>query len=298
MQLPPDPTTAACGGELVSNTEQAEAWNGDQGRHWIVHRERYDQMLRWFTPQLLNAADVAVDERLIDIGCGSGETTCLGARAARNGLALGVDLSDLLLDEARRRAAREGLNNAQFEQGDAQVHPFASASYDVAMSRFGIMFFKAPEVAFANIARAVRPGGRLAFLCWQDAARNEWFMTTQAALAAHMDFPELGADEPGPFSLADSDRIREHLDGAGFVDVSIAPVAEPMRLGSDIDDVTDFVRDRSRVSRLLADAGEIATRKALDSVRAALGPYQSTDGVVLGGAAWLVTAHRPSLGFP
>lgn len=250
-------------------------------------------MLRRFTPQLLNAADVAVDERLIDVGCGSGETTCLGARAARNGLALGVDLSGPLLDEARRRTVRAGLRNAQFEQGDAQVHPFASASYDVAMSRFGMMFFTAPEVAFVNIARAVRPGGRLAFLCWQDAARNEWFTTPQAALAAHIDFPELGADEPGPFSLADPDRIGERLSSAGFVDVSIVPVAEPMRLGSDIDDVTGFVRDRGRVGGPLADADEVATRKALDTVRAALRPYQSTDGVFLRGAAWLATAHRP-----
>lgn len=294
MQLPRDPTTAACGGELVPNTEQAEAWNGDEGRHWVVHRERYDQILRRFTPRLFSAAEVAVDEQLVDIGCGSGETTCLGGRAARNGLALGVDLSGPLLDEARRRAVREGVGNAQFEQGDVQVYPFASASYDLAMSRFGMMFFKAPDVAFANIARAVRPGGRLAFLCWQDAARNEWFATPQAALAAHMDFPELSGDEPGPFSLADPHRIREHLDGAGFVDVSIAPVAEPMRLGSDVDDVVDFVRSRGRIGRLLADAGEITTRKALDSVRAALGPYQSTDGVLLGGTAWLVTAHRPS----
>ncbi|MGH3972910.1 MAG: class I SAM-dependent methyltransferase, partial [Pseudonocardiaceae bacterium] len=242
---------------------------------------------------LLEAADVSAGERVVDVGCGSGQTTCAVARAARHGLALGVDLSRPLLDEARRRAAHEGLTNAHFEQGDVQVHPFASAHYDAAMSRFGVMFFEAPTVAFANIAGAVRPGGRLVFLCWQDAAHNEWFTTPGTALAAHLDVPEMSGDEPGPFSLADPRRIREHLNGAGFIDVSIAPIAEPMRWGSDVDDVLDFIRNRGRMRDLLADTDEITMRKALDSMRAALRPYQSTDGVLLGGAAWLVTAHRP-----
>ncbi len=270
---------------------QVEAWNGDEGRHWVVHRERYDQVLRRFTPHLLAAAGVAADQRVIDISCGSGETTCLAATSAPNGLALGVDLSGPLLEEARRRAAHEGLANAHFEQGDVQAYPFAPASYDVAMSRFGTMFFEAPAVAFADIACAVRPGGRLAFLCWQDAARNEWFTTSRAALAEHGDLPEMNEDEPGPFSLADPGRIREYLDGAGFVDVSIAAVAEPMRMGDDVDDVIDFIQDRVWVRERLADADEVTARMAIDSVRAALRPYQSTDGVVLAGAAWLVTAH-------
>ncbi|MGH3916198.1 MAG: class I SAM-dependent methyltransferase [Pseudonocardiaceae bacterium] len=272
---------------------QDDVWNGDEGRHWAVHHERYDEILRRFTPHLLEAADVAAGERVVDIGCGSGQTTCAVARATRHGLALGVDLSRPLLKEARRRAAYEDLANVHFEQGDAQVHPFAPEGYDLAMSRFGVMFFEAPAVAFVHIAGAVRPGGRLVFLCWQDAAHNGWFTTPVTALAAHVDVPEMSEDEPGPFSLADPRRIRKHLDGAGFIDVSIAPLAEPMRWGSDVDDVLDFIRNRGRMRDLLAGTDEITRRKALDSMRAALRPCQSTDGVFLGGTAWLVTAHRP-----
>ncbi|MGH8921800.1 MAG: class I SAM-dependent methyltransferase, partial [Actinomycetes bacterium] len=107
---------------------QDNVWNGDEGRHWAVHHERYDEILRRFTPHLLEAAEVTEGGRVIDVGCGSGQTTCAVARAARSGLALGVDLSRALLDEARRRAAHEGLANVHFEQGDAQVHPSGEVS--------------------------------------------------------------------------------------------------------------------------------------------------------------------------
>ena len=153
MQPPPEATGSA----PVPNTEQADAWNGDEGRHWIQHRERYDQIMQRFTPHLFKAADVAAVEQVIDIGCGSGETTCLAARAAGHGLALGVDLSGPLLDEARCRAEHEGLTNARFEQGDVQVHPFPPAGYDLAISRFGVMFFEAPTVAGGDLgARPAR----------------------------------------------------------------------------------------------------------------------------------------------
>ncbi len=291
MTLQPDPTTTPASGEPVPNTEQADAWNGDDGRHWVTHRQRYDAMLRRLTSHLLDAADVIAGEQVLDIGCGSGETTFAAARAAGEGTVLGIDLSGPLLDEARRRAEHEGLHNAHFERSDAQVHPFPAAGYDVAMSRFGVMFFDDPAAAFANIARALRPGGRLALLCWQDAARNEWIVTMAAALAAHVDLPAMDGD--GPYSLADPHRIQDLLDGAGFVDVSIGPVAEPLRLGSDVDDVIDFVQDLRMVRKMLADADEITTCNVFDAVRAALAPHQSADGVALGGAAWLVTARRP-----
>ncbi|MPZ65986.1 MAG: methyltransferase domain-containing protein [Pseudonocardiaceae bacterium] len=292
MSQQPDPTTVSAGSGTVPNAEQADAWDGDDGRHWVTHRQRYDTMLRRLTPHLLDAAAVTAAERVLDIGCGSGETTCAVARAARHGLTLGVDLSGALLDEARDRAIHEGLHNVAFEQGDAQLHPFPAESHDVAMSRFGVMFFDDPTAAFANIARALRPGGRLAFLCWQDVGRNEWIATIGSALAAAVELPAMGGDGPGPFSLADPRSIRELLDDTGFVDASIAPLVEPMRFGEDVDDVIGFVRDISLVRTLLSDADEETTTKASDAMRTALAPHQSADGILLGGATWLVTANR------
>lgn len=292
MSPQPDPMTVSASSGTVPNAEQADAWDGDDGQHWATHRRRYDTMLRRLTPHLLDAVAVTTSERVLDIGCGSGETTCAAARATRNGPALGVDLSNALLREARHRAAHEGLDNARFEQGDAQLHPFQAESFDVAMSRFGVMFFDDPTAAFANISRALRPGGRLAFLCWQDVGRNEWIATIGSALAAAVQLPAMGGDGPGPFSLADPHRIRELLDTAGFADVSIAPLVEPMRFGDDVDDVIAFIREFSLIRTLLSGADEATTTKASDALRTALTPHQFPDGVLLDGATWLVTANR------
>lgn len=215
-----------------ANAEQAEAWNSVDGRHWVTHRDRYEAMLRGFTPHLHDAAGVCAGEWVLDIGCGSGETTYAAAVAAGSGSVLGVDLSGPMLDDARRRAAEDRLDNVEFVQADAQAHPFGPASFDVAMSRFGVMFFAHPEVAFANIRRALRAGGRLAFLCWQEPVANEWILALGAALGAPVHLPQMDGEGPGPFSLTDPHRIRELLRDAGFTQVAVDPVTEPMRLAA------------------------------------------------------------------
>lgn len=279
--------------QRVVNVEQAEAWNGDDGRHWVEHRERYDAMLRGFTPRLLAAADVSPGQRVLDVGCGFGETTCAAARAAAGGFTVGADLSAPLLDAARRRAEREHLHNVRFDLADVQVHPFPEAGFDVAISRFGVMFFADPAAAFTNIARAVAPGGRLAFLCWQAAADNEWIMTLGAALAAYVELPQMDGDGPGPFSLTDPERIRQLLHQSGFDQVTIDPVTEPIRLGKDVGDVLDYARDLGLVRDLLADVDAATESKALDGIRAAVAPHQTAEGIRIGAAAWLVTARHP-----
>ncbi|MQA84308.1 MAG: methyltransferase domain-containing protein [Streptosporangiales bacterium] len=290
MSVASDPSADAS--QRVVNVEQAEAWNGDDGRHWVAHRDRYDAMLPRFTRRLMQAADVSPGERVLDIGCGAGETTCAAARAARGGTALGADISRPLLGEARRRAEREGLDNVRFEEADAQVHPFGAGRFDVAISRFGVMFFADPAAAFANIARALAPGGRLAFLAWQQAAHNEWVVTLGAALAAHVELPQMGGDGPGPFSLADPEGIRQLLGQTGLTQVTVDAVTEPIRLGSDVEDVIDFAQDLGLVRDLLADVDTATKSRALDGMRDALAPHHTEDGILLGAAAWLVTARH------
>jgi hypothetical protein len=138
-----------------------------------------------------------------------------------------------------------------------------------------------------------RTAGLRHWCCWRDISHNEWILTLGGALATHVELPALDATGPGPFSLAEPRRLRELLDGSGFADVSVTAVAEPMRFGDDIDDVLDFVRDTALARELLADTDEATTRKAFEAIRAALAPHQSPEGVLLGGAAWLVTARRP-----
>src|SRR5207247_6258902 len=147
-------------------------------------------------------ATIAATHVVLDVGCGNGFTTRTAARLAHQGHALGVDLSAPMLECARRLADAEGLGNVRFAQGDAQVYAFDTGAFDVALSRFGMMFFADPRAAFTNIGGALRADGRLAFLCWQDAFANEWLAVPAGAALAHVPVPELGGAGPGPFSLA------------------------------------------------------------------------------------------------
>ncbi|MFI7144129.1 class I SAM-dependent methyltransferase [Nonomuraea sp. NPDC050022] len=278
----------------VANPEQAKAWNEGDGRHWVAHRDRYDEMMKRISSHLFEAAAIAPEDHVLDIGCGSGQTTCTAARGAHEGQALGIDLSAPLLEEARRRAQGENLVNTRFEQADAQVHPFAAASVDVVISRFGVMFFNDPVTAFTNIARATRPDGRLAFLCWRKPLDNEWITELGAVLASYV--PLSGSfdnDGPGPFSLAASSRITDLLHTVGYTQISVDPVDEPMRLGDDVNDVLDFVSQMGPVSSLLDKADEETRAKMLGALHERLGSHETAAGVFLRSAAWLVTARRP-----
>jgi len=157
-----------------ANAEQARAWDGDEGAYWAGNAGRFDRAVAAYHERFLAAAVIGRADRVLDIGCGTGQTTRDAARAAADGVALGVDLSGQMIALAGRLAAGHGIANARFEQADAQIHPFPAASFDVAISRTGTMFFADPAAAFANIARALRPGGRLALLAWQGPERNEW----------------------------------------------------------------------------------------------------------------------------
>jgi len=277
----------------VVNVEQAQEWDGREGDHWVKHADRYDALSQRITPHLMEAAAVGAADRVLDVGCGCGLTTRSAARAASGGSVLGIDLSAAMLQEAERRARAEGLTNVRFEQGDAQVHTFSPADFDLATSRFGVMFFEDPVVAFANIASAIRPGGRFVFVCWQDLARNDWIMVPAGAALSYVPFPDLGPEgAPGPFSLADADRTRAVLTDAGFKGVAINEITEQMFLGENAADATDFLQGTG-MARLLFEGVDADTeRKAIDAVRHALEAHEQPEGIWLGSAAWLVAAKR------
>jgi SAM-dependent methyltransferase len=229
-----------------ANSGQIEYWNSDEtGRHWVEHETRYDAMLKPYSEQLLAAVSVTSAERVVDIGCGFGTTTLAAAAAARDGDALGVDISRWMLDRARERAREQGIHNARFEIADAQVVPFDAMSRDVAISRFGVMFFADPVAAFANIRTAFAPAGRLAFVCWQDVAANDWVMVPTRAAAAHVALPDPGEPgAPGPFALGDADRVRTILTEAGYREIEIDPITNDLLLagGGDVDEAVEFLR--------------------------------------------------------
>jgi SAM-dependent methyltransferase len=279
--------------EGVANVEQDEYWNAAEAVHWVDFQDRYDALLAPLDRHLLGAAEISGRDHVLDVGCGCGATSRAAARIAAAGDVLGIDLSAAMLERARAVAEAEALTNVRFLRGDAQVYEFGQSTFDVAISRFGVMFFADPVAAFANVARAVRDGGRLVFLCWQELLRNEWILVPGGAAAAYVPLPEPASpDEPGPFSLAEADRVRDILSAAGCRDVNIEGVTEPLRLGADADDTVAFLRGTGFARRLFEDVDDATIGLAVDAVREALTAYETEDGVVLRSAAWLVSARR------
>jgi SAM-dependent methyltransferase len=270
----------------VANTAQAEAWNGYEGSHWAEHRDRYDAVNSGFNGQLLSAAAIGHCDRVLDVGCGTGQITRLAARMAPRGSALGVDLSAPMLARARAVCAEQGIANASFEQGDAQVHPLPAAGFDVVVSRFGIMFFGDAVAAFANLGRSMRPGGRLAVLAMRRLADHDLGTVLEAA-AAYL--PALGVSGGGgPDSFDPS-----ALDAAGFADVEVAPVDAPQVWGSDAADAGAFFAEWGPVRHHLGLAGPEAAAAARAAIIQAMRRYERPGAVELRGAAWLITAERP-----
>jgi SAM-dependent methyltransferase len=278
----------------IANQDQAAHWNHtDAIGHWLTYEDAYDRMLQPFATMILDAADLAASERVLDVGCGCGATTRDAARLVAPGVALGVDLSEPMLERARAGAAAAGLSNISFEQADVQVHPLDPESFDAVISRFGIMFFDDPTAAFANLHRATRRGGRLACVCWQSLAENEWLLVPGAALAEHVPLPPTGADgAPGMFAFADPARLRNVLRDAGWNDITITPEHTAMLVGGGgtVDDALEFLRTGSMGRAALAGADPATTTRALDAVRRALEAHVTPAGVQLDAAVWIVRA--------
>ena len=279
-QLPVDP----------ANIDQRAAWDGDEGAFWAEHAGTFERSLERYDPSFTAAAAVQRDSRVLDVGCGTGRTTRDAARIATRGSALGVDLSAAMLRVARDSAVREGLTNVSFEQADAQIHPFAPRSFDVAVSHSSAMFFADKTAAFTNIHRALRPGGRLVLLVWQPLSANEWMLEIGTVLRAGREMPVPPPDAPPPFSLGDPVLVRDDLAAAGFQDVDVRGLSEPMWFGDRVPDTLAFVLGAA--GWMLEGLGEDERRRAVGALQALLEAHQGPDGVTLGSACWLVTAHR------
>src|SRR5215470_2257093 len=198
------------------NAAQAAYWNGPAGQRWIERQETQDVVLAPASAVLFERALVEEGNRVIDVGCGCGETTiALANRVGPKGHVTGVDISASMLARARERADT-GLP-LNFVLADATVHPFEPGLADVVTSRFGVMFFAEPVVSFVNIRKALRPSGRLVFACWQEPRRNPWMMLPLQSAYKHVPrLPEVGPEDPGPFSFGREERVRRILGEAGF----------------------------------------------------------------------------------
>jgi SAM-dependent methyltransferase len=274
----------------AANADQADYWSGDAGRRWTALQESQDRLFTPITAALFEAAAPRAGEAVIDVGCGAGETTLRAA--AVTGKALGVDVSEPLLERARARASAAG-STARFALADATAYDFSAEAADLLISRFGVMFFADPAASFANIRRGLRPGGRLAFVCWQEPKLNPWFMLPYAAAVKHAPpLPKPGPEDPGPFAFADETRVQRILAAAGFANIALTPLALALDVGNGggLDNAVATSMTIGPASRALHGQPEAVLKAAQAEIRAALAEHVLDGAVPLGAAVWIVRA--------
>jgi SAM-dependent methyltransferase len=284
----------AADADAGANADQVAYWNAAAGETWVAMQDRLDRQLAPLGRAAMDALDIAADERLIDVGCGCGATSLeLATEVGDDGSVLGVDISAPMLAVARRRASELGLSNVRFLEADAQTRAFAPGGADGVFSRFGVMFFSDPTAAFTNLHKALRPGGRLAFVCWRALPLNEWMMLPMRAALPHMAAspppPMLDPHAPGPFAFADPDRVRGILGEAGFSAVSI-DAHEALIGGNDLEETIALSLRVGPLGMMLRENPD-SRDAVITSLRAALEPHAGPGRVFLPAAVWIVTAR-------
>ena len=279
----------------ADNASQAEYWNSVAGPRWTDHQEHQDQVLRPVSDRLMAAADAKPGERVIDVGCGCGATTIdFAARVSPGGEVLGLDISEPMLRRARERASQD--LPIRFELADATVCRFEPAAADLVASRFGVMFFADPARSFANLRKALKAGGRLAFACWREARQNPWLIVPLREAAKHVPpLPETGPEDPGPFAFANEARVRRILSDAGFADIVLEPqdLELDIAIGRGLDTAVKAATTIGPTSRMLDGQSEAVRAAAATDIRKALAAHARGGSVPLGAAIWMVTATNP-----
>ncbi len=274
-----------------ANAAQIDYWNANAGQTWATFQEQLDRQIETLGFEAMRALAPAPGERIIDVGCGCGQTTLeLAARVTSSGAVTGADISQPMLEVARARVVPGGSATPEFRQVDAQTGDLGEGVFDAAFSRFGVMFFSDPVAAFTNLRKALKPDGRLAFVCWQPLQENLWMRAPmEAALPFLPPSPPMDPTAPGPFAFADSDWVRTILTDAGFTDITLHAFNTSIG-GLGIDQTVDLA---FRVGPLGAALRENPDCKAAveDAVRHAVSQYKTPGGVLMPAAVWIVQAR-------
>lgn len=277
----------------AGNANQIEYWNASAGNTWATHSDRFDRMIGPLGQVAMEALAPTESEKILDIGCGCGQTTIeIGRRVGKGGAVTGVDISAPMLEVARARANLTGAPQVRFLQADAQVHPFEAAEVDAAFSRFGVMFFSDPVPAFLNINRALAPNGRLAFVCWRAIGENPMMSLPMSAALPLLPEPPPPPDPhaPGPFAFADRDRLAGILTAAGFHKIEISPHNQAITNGN-LDQTVEMSLKVGPLGVIMRERPDLAER-IVDVISEALIPYQTDGGVFMPSATWIVKARK------
>jgi len=275
------------------NADQIAYWNDAGGLTWATLHESLERQIDPLGLRAIEALAPRPGERILDIGCGCGQTSLQLAEAVGpGGAVVGLDISRPMLKVARERAAKATVTQASFLEADAQTHPFQPGDFDAVFSRFGVMFFSDPTAAFANIRTALRPGGRMSFVCWRTMPENAFMaLPLKAALAHVPPPPPPQPNAPGPFAFADADRLKGILIDAGFSEVALVPLDRKIGSG-DLEQTLAMALKIGPLGAMLREHPE-SRDLVIDAVREALRPHEGPDGVMLDSAAWIVTAVSP-----
>jgi SAM-dependent methyltransferase len=281
----------------AENQDQADYWGSSPGRSWVEFQEDMDAALGRVHAPLLDQASPRPGERILDVGCGAGATSFLMAEAVGpGGHVTGADISPLLLDHARRRTPATLRNRVDFVEADAQIHVFPSRDFDLLVSRFGVMFFADPVAAFANLRRAMRPGGRLAVATWGPADMNPWFAVPRAAAIAELGPTEpVPPDAPGPLAFADGAAVSAKLERAGWSDVAVTavPISIAPRGGAEkLGILTSRIGPAARLAAAAGADGETLAA-IIRRVVVGMAPYAVEGGYEVPGVVNLFTARAP-----
>ncbi|MFX1676516.1 class I SAM-dependent methyltransferase [Paraburkholderia sp. A2WS-5] len=282
------------------NAYQVADWNGQSGERWVANQARLDAMVAVFGHAAIEAAAPMTGEHVLDVGCGAGASSlALAACVGAGGQVLGVDISEPLISRARALVPQD--TPVLFQVADASSAELPEGAFDILFSRFGVMFFDDPTAAFAHMRRALRPGGRVAFVCWRGAAENDWVRLPMGALKGIVPPSALPDPEaPGPFSFGDRGRVARILTAAGFTDIAIAPFDASVPFGEGetrdaaIDDAVKMTLEVGPLSRALADQPDDIRARASAAVRAAFAGLPGERSVMINGAAWIVMARNPA----
>jgi SAM-dependent methyltransferase len=283
-----------------SDGDRAGDWTGQSGARWIAYQARLDAMMAVFGEAAIAAAAPATGEHVLDVGCGAGASSlAVAAHVGKNGHVLGVDISRPLIERARAMAPKDA--SVEFNVADAGSMVLAEGTFDILFSRFGVMFFDNPPRAFAHMRRALKPGGRLAFVCWRGMAENDWMHLPMGAIRGILPpTAPPNSEAPNPFSFGDKDRVARILTAAGFAEVAFAPFDASIPFGEGetqdaaIDEAVELTLEVGPLMLALASQPEDIRAHAAAAVRAAFAERASNRSILMGGAAWIVAARNPA----
>ncbi len=278
------------------NREFIDCWNDILVPKFKRFRSVLVHGFRGHSDTALAAGGPVAGQRVLDVGCGFGETSIeLAGRVGPAGSVLGIDCCEGFTEVGASDAAKAGVTNVRFEVSDAQTRLF-EGEFDFCFARFGTMFFQSPKAAMRNLRSALRPQGRLLMIVWRSLEDNEWVRVPTKVAAAHLPPPpETGRTcGPGPFSMADRESVTDILTGAGFVDVVFTRVDVPVTVGATVDEALDLALQIGPAGELMREAGDIgiARRPVIEAeLRRMLAGYQTDHGIVMPSSSWAITAR-------